>query len=106
MEESLYSKDFAHRLYTLRSEKGVTARAMSLDLGLSESFINGIENQKNFPTMENFFLICEFLGVTPREFFDYEAENPRETDEIYDRFKRLKANEREVIIKMMETMER
>ena len=61
---------FPKRLAQLRQEKGVSARDMSLSLGQSESYINKIENNYAMPSMQGFFYICEFLGVTPAEFFD------------------------------------
>ena len=61
---------FPKRLAELRQEKGVSARDMSLSLGQSESYINKIENNYAMPSMQGFFYICEFLGVTPAEFFD------------------------------------
>lgn len=42
---------------------------MSLSLGQSESYINRIENKQMFPSMNVFFYICEYFGITPREFF-------------------------------------
>ena len=60
----MYEELFYARLTALRQAKGVSAREMSLALGQSEGYINAIENQKGFPSMEAFFYICEYLGVT------------------------------------------
>lgn len=60
---------FRNRLYTLRKRKGVSAREMSLSLGQSPSYINNIENRHNLPSMFVFFNICDYLGITPQEFF-------------------------------------
>jgi hypothetical protein len=32
--------------------------------------INNIENGINLPSMQAFFYICEYLEITPKEFFD------------------------------------
>ena len=69
-------RDFALRLAQLREKKGVSARDMSLSIGQSAGYINNIENGVNFPSMTVFFYICEYLGVTPMEFFDTETNNP------------------------------
>ena len=61
---------FYKRLTTLRGQKDVSAREMSLSIGQSAGYINSIENQKALPSMASFFYICEYLGVTPSEFFD------------------------------------
>ena len=63
--------DFAKRLTELRMNKGVSARDMSLSIGQSPGYINNIENGVNFPSMAVFFYICDYLGVTPMEFFDF-----------------------------------
>ena len=63
-----YEKWFPQRLTQLRAQKGVSARDMSLSIGQNTGYINSIENGKNFPTMKNFFYICEYLHITPRNF--------------------------------------
>jgi transcriptional regulator with XRE-family HTH domain len=45
---------------------------MSHDLGMSENYIFNIESDYAYPTMTIFFAICEYLDVTPKEFFDWE----------------------------------
>ena len=72
-------KEFSLRLAQLRSEKGVSARDMSLSIGQNASYINNIENGKALPSMTGFFYICEYLNITPGEFFD--AENNQEVVE-------------------------
>ncbi len=61
--------DFADRLAKLRLQKGISSREMSLSIGQNESFINKIENKNNFPLMQSFFCICDYLGITPYQFF-------------------------------------
>ena len=65
-----YEKWFPQRLTQLRMQKGVSARDMSLSIGQNTGYINSIESGKNFPTMKNFFYICEYLHITPKEFFE------------------------------------
>ena len=69
---------FYDRLIKLRAEKGVSAREMSLAIGQSPGYINGLENRNGFPSMQVFFYICEYLGVTPSEFFDNGNSHPIE----------------------------
>ncbi len=85
----MYEDFFPERLAQLRMKKGVSARDMSLSLGQSENYINMIENKKSFPSMTVFFYICEYLGVSPKEFFDYENRNPRQLHEIVENLKKL-----------------
>ncbi|MFZ7121616.1 MAG: helix-turn-helix domain-containing protein [Eubacteriaceae bacterium] len=72
----MYENFFSERISQLRTSKGVSARDMSLSIGQSESYINKIENGKTFPSMQVFFYICEYLNISPRDFFDDEIKNP------------------------------
>lgn len=66
----MYEDLFYKRLAELRANKGVSARDMSLSIGQSAGYINALENRNGFPSMQVFFYICEYLGVTPAEFFE------------------------------------
>lgn len=61
---------FASRLASLRQKQNVSARKMSLALEQNSSYINRIENKKAFPSMQVFFQICDYLDVTPGDFFE------------------------------------
>jgi len=82
-------EQFIKRLVELRMNKGVSARDMSLSIGQSAGYINNIENGINLPSMSVFFYICEYLGVTPEEFFDLESKNPTKLDSIIKDLKHL-----------------
>lgn len=69
-------KEFSLRLAQLRSEKGVSARDMSLSIGQNASYINNIENGKALPSMSGFFYICEYLNISPKDFFDTDNKAP------------------------------
>lgn len=53
----MYEEFFSRRLAQLRAQKGVSAREMSLAIGQNSSYINRIENQRAFPSMQGFFYI-------------------------------------------------
>lgn len=72
---SYNTAQFSLRLAQLRMEKGVSAREMSLDLGQNESYINRIENGKSLPSMTQFFNLCDYLHISPKDFFDDEKQN-------------------------------
>lgn len=80
----MFEELFYQRLQKLRSEKGVSARDMSLSIGQSPGYINSLENKKGFPSMQVFFYICEYLCVTPSEFFDDSNKRPAEYREIIE----------------------
>jgi len=84
--------EFGERLAELRSIKGVSAREMSLSVGYSENYINKIENGKISPSMDAFFNICEYLGISPNEFFDTKNNDPLMVTEHIADYKRLDRN--------------
>lgn len=91
-------EDFSRRLATLRMNKGVSARDMSLSIGQSAGYINNIENGVNYPAMTAFFYICDYLGVTPKEFFDTEESNPQKINELLEAAKKLNSEQLEHLI--------
>ncbi|MCD8383334.1 MAG: helix-turn-helix domain-containing protein [Clostridiales bacterium] len=84
--------DFGKRLSELRGNKGVSARDMSLTLGQSPGYINNVENGINYPSMTLFFYICEYLGVSPKDFFDIGNTHPDKINELLDAVKDLDAD--------------
>lgn len=66
---------FLQQAAIFRNQRGISAREMSLSLGQNVNYINLIENGKRVPSMEGFFFICEFFGVTPEMFFSAEGQN-------------------------------
>ena len=80
---------FVDRLTQLRLHKGISAREMSLSLGQSPGYINNIENGVNLPSMSVFFYICEYLNITPMEFFDTDTPNPEKLEKLIQDLKRL-----------------
>ncbi len=65
------------RISVLRTKKGISEYKMSLDLGHSKSYIQSISSGRALPSMSEFLYICEYLGVTPKEFFDTETDQPQ-----------------------------
>ena len=94
-------EQFAERLAQLRMAKRVSARDMSLSLGQSAGYINNIENKNNLPSLTLFFYICEYLNVTPMEFFDYDTCNPNKIKEIVEDLKKLNSEQLDDIAKII-----
>lgn len=88
-EDHQYDTQFAARLAQLRTNKGVSARETSLALGQNPAYINNIETGKAFPSMMCFFYICEYLEITPFEFFNTSDPNPDQIMRIIDYLKRM-----------------
>lgn len=91
-------QEFIDRLVKLRMNKGVSARDMSLSLGQSEGYINNIENGVNFPSMTVFFYICDYFGITPKEFFDIDSSDPVKSKDLLEATKNLTSEQLEHLI--------
>ena len=70
---------------------------MSLSIGQNAGYINNIETGKALPSMTSFFYICEYLGITPQEFFDADAEQPKELSKLISDLKKLNKKQLENI---------
>ena len=85
----MYKEKFSNRLSQLRLKKGVSARDMSLSIGQNPGYINNIETGKSLPSMMGFFYICDYLNITPMEFFNFDSSHPKELDSIYNDLNKL-----------------
>ena len=95
---------FAKRLSQVRAAKGLSAREMSLSLGQGAGYINNIENGKNLPSMAMFFEICEYLDMTPSEFFDYPGLHEGKMQILLAAFEKLDPKAQELIIGITERL--
>lgn len=91
-------EEFSLRLSQLRMEKGVSARDMSLSIGQSASYINNIETGVAYPSMQGLFYICEYLNITPEEFFAVDTKNPIKVQELIDAVKGLSDEQLDILI--------
>ena len=84
-----YENFVRKRITQLRHRLRVSEHKMSLDLGKSGSCMRSISIGKAMPSMHEFLRICEYLGVTPQEFFTGAGD---ETDRIniFNRLQDLK----------------
>ena len=101
----MFSEEHFHnRLAELRTQADVSARDMSLSIGQSESYISNIENGHNLPSMSVFFYICDYLKVTPMEFFDLDSHAPTRLSEITDKLKRLTPDQLALLSRLIDQM--
>ena len=97
-------KDFSMRLAKLRTKKNVSAREMSLSIGQNQGYINHIESGQGTPSLSGIFYICEYLGITPSQFFDFDLKNPEKLNKINEYLKKLndeQLNALEMFLKSM-----
>ena len=94
-------KETADRIAKLRTGKNVSARDMSLTMGQGRTYINDIENRKTKPSLEGLFIICEYLNISPKDFFDTSNPNPEKIDEIVEDLKRLPPDHLQNVAKLI-----
>ena len=74
-----YENFVRKRITQLRQRQHISEHKMSLDLGKSGSYMRNISTGKALPSMHECLRICDYLGVTPQEFFTGAGD---ETDRI------------------------
>ncbi len=97
-----YAEFIRNRITELRLQKNVSEYQMSLDLGHSKSYIQGISSGKALPSMSEFITICEYLGITPRDFFDDGTSNPMLMQKLLDKSKSLRDSDIELLLNIIE----
>jgi transcriptional regulator with XRE-family HTH domain len=55
---------------------------MSLSIGQGPAYINNIENKKTMPSMRGFFYICEYLNISPKDFFDFDSSDSEKLNDL------------------------
>ncbi len=96
-----YMEWICKRVSQLRGQMGVSARDMSLSLGQSESYINKIENRRTLPSMAGLLYICEYFGITPREFFDTDSASPGRTSQLLLELEKLTPEQTEHVLQIV-----
>lgn len=104
--ETVEKEEFIKRLTQLRLQKGVSARDMSLSIGQSAGYINNIENGVNLPSMAAFFYICDYLGISPRDFFDTQATAPSKASELLEVAKTLEPEQLDHLIALAKGLQK
>ena len=93
-----------NRISELRTKKGVSEYKMSLDLGHSKSYIQSISSGKALPSFSEFLFICDYLGVTPKEYFDADIKEPQLVCKLTELAKNLTTDDLAALITMAERL--
>lgn len=101
----MFEDFFVERLTSLRNQKNVSAREMSLALGQNGSYINRIENKQAFPSMQAFFYICEYLQISPRDFFDECNPSPSKINQILEESKKLDSTQLDTVMTVIKGLQ-
>lgn len=88
------NKEFIkNRISKIRSSKNVSARSLSLELGMSSEYINQIENGRLNPSLDFILNFCEYFKLTIGEFFDEDNSFPIEYKSLINQLNKLTKEE-------------
>lgn len=91
-----------NRITQLRIAKDVSEYQMSLDLGHSKSYIQGITSGRALPSMNEFISICDYFEITPKDFFDSKIDNPALMQKLFNTVSDLQDGDIELLINIAE----
>ncbi|MBR5121064.1 MAG: helix-turn-helix transcriptional regulator [Oscillospiraceae bacterium] len=92
------------RISVLRTKKNVSEYRMSTDLGHSKCYIQSISSGRSMPSLGEFLYICEYLGVTPKEFFDEDMKEPQLVQKLCELTRNLSEADIKVLISTAERL--
>ena len=95
------TKFIRDRITQLRMQMGVSEYKMSYDLGHSRSYIYNISSGKSLPPMAQFLEICDYLSVTPSDFFDDSHGNPGLLKSAVEEIKKLNDDDLMIVISIL-----
>lgn len=77
---------------------------MSLSIGQNPGYIRAIECGTTFPIMSNFFYICEYLNVTPQEFFNFSEEPSNGMNALTDQLQQFDSEQINALAAFIKTI--
>ncbi|MBE6965346.1 MAG: helix-turn-helix transcriptional regulator [Ruminococcaceae bacterium] len=92
------------RISALRLKKEVSEYKMSLDLGHSKSYIQSISSGRAVPSLNELLYICEYFGVTPKQFFDEETEEPELVNKLLELTRKMSSDDLNMLVSLAERL--
>ncbi len=93
------------RITHLRLLKGVSEYKMSYDLGHSRGYVNNISSGKTLPSMAEFFVICEYFGITPLDFFNESEANPGGRTQLLQAVSKLPDRDQAIVMTLVRRLQ-
>lgn len=92
------------RLTELRIQRNVSEYKMSLDMGHSKSYMQSISSGRIMPSIGEFLYMCEYLGVTPEQFFAQDIKYPFLLEKALETLKKLDSADLERLIDLAQRL--
>lgn len=93
-----------NRVYEIRTSKKVSARSLSLELGMSSEYINQLESGRLMPSLDFLINFCDYFNLTLSNFFDNDIKYPTETNQLITEINKLSKEEFSLIFDLIKTI--
>lgn len=100
----VYEDFIRERITQLRLNKGVSEYQMSYDLGHSRGYIYNISSGKALPPLKEFFAICDYFEITPKEFFEADLHNPELVQKALEGMRQLTEEDLRLLLSIINRM--
>ncbi len=88
-----------NRITQLRMQKNITEKKISRDIGKTSTYLSSMNKNKSMPSLRTLISICDYLGVSLSEFFDF-TNNPYpiKINEVRNELLKLSENELDTLL--------
>lgn len=86
------------RVSTIRNSKNISARSLSLNLGMSSEYVNQVENGRLMPSLDFIMNFCDYFNISVAEFFDETIKNPKKYQDLIQELNKMSQPELQQII--------
>lgn len=93
-----------NRVYQIRNSHKISARSLSLDLGMSSEYINQLESGRMSPSLDFIINFCEYFNLSLSDFFDDNTKYPLETKQFIQELNKLTKEEMSLIYSLLQTI--
>lgn len=91
----------AERITELRLARNVSEYQMSLELGQSKGYVQGITSGKRLPSVKQLFNIADYFHLTVSEFFDEEKHDSPALLETIQALRQLNDDDVKLILELI-----
>ncbi len=95
-----------NRISMLIKEKNISEYKLSLDLGKSKGYIQGITSGRALPSMQEFLNICEYFEITPSDFFSQENSVSLDQIELNNSLKQLPSDDIKLLTDLVKRLKK
>ncbi len=87
------------RITQLRMQKNITEKKISRDIGKTSTYLSSMNKNKCMPSLRTLISICDYLGVSLSEFFDFtNIPYPIKINEIRNELLKFNENELDTLL--------